>query len=171
MKSITRNKVQKEYTKTKVAFKKASLNLDITITPLAGYSYKFIRFTTQNIVLFETYSMTGIYDTDYNVHSLDLGGKINVEVNDTFDVFIKPVVGIIFYDSAYTEASGIGTITGRGGSYQFNFDAGIDYPITENIILGIMFRTEMQRLEGGGIFWLGNSLDVYGGDISLTYKF
>ena len=149
-------------------------DMEITATPLIGYRYKFTRFTRQNFVLERRINISGIIvDEDYNVHSLDLGARVNFKINDKINVYAKPIFGIVLFNNEHN--SMLGTIGGSGG-FLFNFDAGLGYAVTKNLILSAAFRMELQRLCGGdsnsyNVFWPDNGLDSYGGMLTLTYKF
>ena len=145
--------------------------MDIALTPLVGYQYKFTRFTRSNFVVLRKITITATVDEDYNIHSLDLGARVNFKINDKFNVFVKPIFGIVLYNSANNSVAG--TIKGDGG-FLFNLDAGLNYAITKNFVVEGAFRMELQRLNGatsGSILWPDNSLDNYGGTITVRYKF
>jgi hypothetical protein len=143
----------------------------LCIVPMAGYRWKFIRFTRQNFNILNTITIRETVDEDFNLHFLDLGGRVSAKFGEKFEIFVKPIFGIALYNSA--ENSESGAIEGDGGLL-FDMDAGFTYAMTENLILGFMFTCEIQRLNGGesGMWlWPDNSLDTYGGTISLTYRF
>ena len=117
-----------------------------------------------------TITSTDVVDEDYNIHSLDLGGKIDFKF-DKFDVYAKPIFGIVLYNT--TRNSMVGTIKGSGG-FLFNLDTGVDYAITQNITFGLAFKMELQDLNGttkDNIIWPDNTLQTYGGTVSIRYKF
>jgi len=152
----------------------ASEEITIVLTPLVGYKWKFMRFTSSNLTKSNAAVDTKAYDSDCNIHCVDVGGRVGLEINDQWEVFAKPIFGIVVANSSYTDEYDIGTISG-GGGLVFDFDTGVNYAITEDLILGAMFAMEIQRLKGGtndaGFSWLDNSLDVYGGELRLAYKF
>lgn len=146
-------------------------NTGTTATPLIGYRYKFTRFTRQNFVILRRINITDIVDEDYNVHSLDLGARVNFQLNDKCNVYVKPIFGIVVFNNAHNSEAG--TVGGSGG-FLFNFDAGLGYAFTKNLTLNAGFRMELQRLCGGttgNLIWPDNTLQNYGGTISLIYKF
>lgn len=148
-----------------------SRKMDITLSPLVGYRWKFIRFTRSNFVIMRVITVTETIDEDYNIHSMDLGARINFKINDKFNVFTKPVFGIVLFNEARNSIAG--TIDGDNG-FLFNFDAGVNYAITENLIVEGAFKMELQRLNGGtsgDIIWPDSNLDSYGGTITIRYKF
>jgi len=149
----------------------ADENLDITLTPLVGYRWKFFRFSRTNFNVSNIITSAETVDEDYSIHCLDLGARIGLDLGEKWEVFAKPIFGIVLYNSAKNSA--LGTIKGDGG-FIFNMDTGVNYRLSENFVLGLMFTTEIQRLQGGtkdSIMWPDNSLDMYGGKISLTYEF
>jgi len=138
----------------------AENNIDITLTPLVGYRWKFFRFSRTNFNVLNIITSTETVDEDYNIHCLDLGGRIGIDLGEKWEVFAKPIFGLVLYDSA--KNSSLGTIKGDGG-FLFNMDTGVNYKISENLVLGVMFTTEIQRLQGGtkdNIIWPDNSLDI-----------
>lgn len=144
---------------------------NVTLTPLVGYRWRFIRFTRENFTILNVITIRETIDEDYNIHFLDVGGRFSVTPGEKLEFFAKPVFGIVLYNSA--DNSELGTIEGDGG-FAFSLDTGINYAIKENIILGLMFSCEIQRLTGGesgNVLWPDNSLDTYGGKISLSYRF
>ncbi|MFH1846563.1 MAG: hypothetical protein ABH869_03290 [Candidatus Omnitrophota bacterium] len=146
-------------------------DFDVTITPLAGYRWKFMRFTRQNFNILNTITIAETVDEDYEVHSIDVGGKITVGLTEDLEIFVKPILGIVTYNSATNSV--LGTIKGDGGLF-FDGSLGLDYAITEDIVVGLMFRTELQQLRGNeknGVLWPDNTLNIYGGSINIKYKF
>jgi len=140
------------------------------ITPLIGYGWRFDRFTRQNFHAFGAVNMTDIVDEDYNIQSADLGGRISINY-EKVTFYVKPIFGIVVYNSANNNE--LGTVKGDGG-FLFNFDAGIDYSLTQNIILGAAFKMELQDLNGAtkdNVVWPDNLLQTYGGTISVRGKF
>jgi len=154
----------------------ASEELTIVLTPLVGYKWKFMRFASSNLTILDTVSLALTSDDDYNIHCVDVGGRVSMEINDQWEIFAKPIFGIVVYKSMYSSLLGdeYGTFNG-GSGLVFDFDTGINYAITENLIFGAMFALEIQRLYGGtnsiGLSWQDTALDVYGGEIRLAYKF
>ena len=147
--------------------------LNIVLTPLVGYKWKFMRFSRSKFDTINTITVAETVDEDYNIHCLDVGGRLSLEIDDRWEVFAKPIFGIVVYNGANN--SELGTING-GGGLVFDFDTGVNYEITEDLVLGAMFAMEIQRLTGGTndagtIMWPDNSLDVYGGELRLAYKF
>lgn len=143
----------------------------LAITPLVGYRWRFIRFTRENFTILNTITIRETIDEDYNLHFLDLGGRIAVEWQKNFEFFAKPIFGIVLYNA--TDNSELGTVKGDGG-FSFRLDTGINYAFTENIVAGVSFTMELQRLKGGesgNILWPDNSLDTYGGTIAVKYRF
>lgn len=150
---------------------KISEEVDIALTPLVGYRWKFERFTRSNFVILRRITITETVDEDYSIHTIDVGGRVNFKFNEHVDFFIKPIFGIVFYNGARNSV--LGTIDGTGG-FLFDADAGISYSITENFIIGAAFRMELQRLDGGtkgNMIWPDNQLDMYGGTLTVKYKF
>jgi len=144
---------------------------NITLTPLIGYEWKFERFTRQNFVVLQAITISDIVDEDYSIHSLDIGGRIDV-VNGKFTVYAKPVFGIVLYNSAKNSVIG-GSIKGDGG-FLFNLDAGVDYAMTQNLTLGLAFKMELQNLNGStkdNVIWPDNTLQTYGGTVNARYRF
>jgi len=145
--------------------------LDITIVPLVGYNWRYLRFTRTNFNVMNTLTIAETVDEYYNLHSVDLGCRLNINVNEKFDIYVKPMFGVLVYNSAHNSA--LGNIVGDGG-FQVNIETGISYPIMENLSLDVAFRTELQRLNGGqknSVIWPDNALDVFGGNVSVKYKF
>ena len=143
---------------------------NITATPLIGYRWKFIRFSRSNFNILNAITIAETVDEDYDLHFLDIGGRFNYTVGK-FEVFTKPIFGIVLYDAA--KNSVLGTIKG-GGGFLFNIDAGVNYSMTENLILGLMFTAEIQDLKGGetsSVIWPDNTLNTFGGTVRLKYKF
>ena len=140
---------------------------EITLTPLVGYRWKYIRFTRTNVVVLRV-STADTFDENYNIHSIDVGGRVNFKVNDKINVFVKPIFGIVVYDSA--DNGGSSTVTGNGG-FLFNCDVGLNYAITKNFLIGGAFRIELTHLDDSkaGPLWPG--LDTYSGTVTATYKF
>lgn len=146
-------------------------DVDMTFTPLLGYKWKFIRFTRSNFNILNIITIRETIDEDFNVHSIDFGFKLNGEFRKKFELYIKPIFGLAFYNSAYNSV--LGTVEGDGG-YLLDIDVGMNYVFTEHFSLGAMFRTEFQWLEGGSegnIIWPDNTLEIFGGTIKATYKF
>jgi len=145
--------------------------LDITIVPLVGYNWRYLRFTRTNFNIMNTITIAETVDEYYNLHSIDVGCRLNVNVDEKFDIYLKPVFGILVYDSVNNSA--LGTVVGDGG-FQANIETGISYPIMENLSLDVAFRTELQHLNGGkkgAVIWPDNTLNVFGGNVSVKYKF
>lgn len=146
-------------------------NAKAALTPLLGYKCKLIRFTRNNFVILNTITMRETIDEGYNLHFLDLGGRASAEFGDKVEIFAKPIFGIGLYNSAHN--SSLGTVKG-GGGFLFNLDTGINYLATKDLVVGVAFTCEIQRLTGGGsgdVIWPDNSLDTYGGTVSLKYRF
>ncbi|MDD4957028.1 MAG: hypothetical protein PHH49_06470 [Candidatus Omnitrophica bacterium] len=143
------------------------------LTPLIGYNYKFMRFTRTNFNILNTITITDTVDEDFYIHALELGGKFDFMVNEKLALFVKPIWGIVLYDYAHNSIGG--GIEGKEGSYYINLDTGVEYSIDENWVVGLLFRAEWQRLKGGNrdneVFWPDNSLDAYGGEVNVAYRF
>ena len=150
-----------------------SADSELCFTPLIGYNYEFIRFTRTNFNILDVITVTEVVDIDYYLHALDLGGRIDFAVNEQLNFFVKPIYGFIVYDYVHNSTSG--GVEGNGGSYYVNLDAGIEYDINKDWMIGLLFRAEWQRLSGGnrnnGVVWPANSLDTYGGAVNISYKF
>ncbi|MFH1317416.1 MAG: autotransporter outer membrane beta-barrel domain-containing protein [Candidatus Omnitrophota bacterium] len=145
--------------------------INMVVTPFVGYRWKFIRFTRDDFNLMDAIVITETVDEDFYVNSIDVGGKLDFEIGDKLNLFIKPILGMVIYNTAYNSV--LGSIDGSGGLY-FDGTVGLDYAITDDVTLGLSFRTELQRLQGGekdGMIWPDNSLDTYGGNISIKYLF
>lgn len=143
----------------------------ITLTPLLGYRWKFIRFTRENFTILNTITIRETIDEDYNLHFLDLGGRVGAEFGDQVEIFAKPIFGIGLYNGA--DNSELGTIDGDGG-FLFNLDTGINYLASEDLVVALAFSCEIQRLTGGesgNIIWPDNSLVAYGATIGVKYRF
>lgn len=143
----------------------------VVITPLLGYRWKFIRFTRENFTILKTITIRETIDEDYNLHFLDLGGRVSAEFGDKFEIFAKPIFGIGLYNGA--DNSALGTVDGDGG-FLFNLDTGVNYLAAENLVIALAFSCEIQRLTGGeegNVIWPDNSLDTYGGTIGVKYRF
>jgi len=152
-------------------FSKPEDDFKTSITPLVGYEWKFERFTRQNFVIPRTITISDIVDEDYNIHSLDLGGRIDV-VHGKFTVYAKPIFGIVLYNSSKNSLID-GSIKGDGG-FLFNLDAGVDYEIVQNFTFGLAFKMELQDLNGStkdNIIWPDSTLQTYGGTASIRYRF
>lgn len=145
--------------------------INMVLTPIVGYRWKFIRFSRDDMNIMNTVVITETVDEDFYINSIDVGGKLDIEINDSLNLFIKPILGIVVYNSSYNSA--LGSMGGGGGLF-FDGTVGLDYSITDDVVLGLSFRTELQRLQGGekdGMIWPDNSLDIYGGSVSIKYLF
>ena len=145
--------------------------VDITITPLVGYSWKFTRFSRSNFNILNTFTIAETVDEDYNVHYVDAGMRLNFDVDGKFDIYLKPIFGVVLYNSAKNSA--LGTIKGDGG-YVLDLDAGIEYPLSEDMILDVAFVGEWQKLQGAekdNVLWPNNTFSSYGIKIGIKHKF
>lgn len=144
---------------------------NITLTPLGAYGYKFTRFSRTDFNVLNTITSTAVVDEDFNVHHLDIGGKIDYAPNKKLNLYAKSRFGFVVCNSA--DNSALGDISGDGG-YIVDTEFGINYFFTENMGLNLTGFADLQRLKGGSssnLIWPDNNLNVYGGTIGVKYTF
>jgi len=144
---------------------------DMVFSPLVGYRWKYTAFMRRDRIINRAIPAVDILAESYNVQSVDVGCRFNIRVEDKFNLYTKPVLGIVLFNSMNNSAAG--NTEGDGG-ISLNCDSGIEYPIMENLMLNLTCRTELQYLRGGeknGRVWLDNYLYSFGGDIGLIYEF
>ncbi|MFH1995868.1 MAG: hypothetical protein ABIJ27_02590 [Candidatus Omnitrophota bacterium] len=147
-----------------------SKDAKVAVTPLFGYRWRFLRFTRNNFNILNMVTIAETVDEDFNIHSLETGGKLSFFFKD-YELFVRPMFGFVLYNAATNSA--LGTVKGDGG-YLLFLDGGINFNISENFIIGFEAKAELQRLEGGtkdNVIWPDNSFDVYGGKIKFIYRF
>lgn len=145
--------------------------MEISLTPLIGYRWKFTRYSRTNILAEGMPTIVDVIDMDYHVQSLDLGGRLNFKVNDKLNVFVKPIFGIVLINNEKNSESG--RVDGHGGVI-FNLDAGLNYLVLNNFMVEGAFRAEVQKLNGSEFnnkIWPDNLTQSYGGTVSAKYVF
>lgn len=143
----------------------------LTLTPLLGYRWKSISFTRDNFIIQNTITEKKAIYEDYDLHFVDLGGRVSAEFADKLEFFARSVFGIGLHNGANN--SEYGTVDGDAGLL-LNFDTGVSYSPTENVVVRLAFTCETQHLYGGAndtAFWPNNSLDTYGGTVSVKHRF
>jgi len=142
----------------------------LIFTPLLGYGYNRIQFTRSNFRVLGTVIPIGEVSEDYDVHYIDIGGKLNFTFDKNILFDLRSSCGIVFYNQASNSA--IGSIDGDGG-YIPKIEVRLRYLATPDFTLSIGGFFEQQHLEGGmssSAEWPDNNLSHYGATVGGSYK-
>ena len=150
-------------------FPDLATDTELVFTPFLGYGYRNIRFSRSDFNILNLITITETVDEDYNIHHLNLGGRLDLGVNNDLNFSLGLLGGYVFYNEA--DNSALGKIKGDGG-YLVRGLIGLDYAVSDSWRFLISFVSEQQSLRGGtkgNIIWPDNTLQSHGGFIKFTY--
>ena len=142
-----------------------------SITPFVGYGFRYINFDRSNFNILNTITLRDVVTEKYYIQHGDAGVKFSKKFGEKFSLYGKGTYGHVFYDKAHNSV--LGSIDGKGG-YIAEGDLNLGFALSDSCDLSLGGFAEFQKLKGGeksGVIWPNNTLQIYGGQVGVLYKF